>query len=203
MTHHVLDQLPLWVGGDLGAAETTAVDRHLEECPACRAAAEDLRASQAWLREALAPPPSAFAEGALQRAVMAQIRVEAAAKPIWRLAVRGGLLAACAASLLIGTLVWRRERSAVAPAPGIPAPMAALRPGAEPTQGASPPLTHHDSPRILLPPTHPRTAIAPAGPPPEEPTRIEFQTADPTIRIIWLAQAKPLPDTNPSPQEEP
>jgi hypothetical protein len=46
-------------------------------------------------------------------------------------------------------------------------------------------------------------AVAPADSPPEAPTRIEFQTADPTIRIIWLARATPLPEANPSTQEAP
>jgi anti-sigma factor RsiW len=203
MTIHVLDQLPLWVEGDLSTADLTVVEGHLTECPTCQAAAERLRTSQAWLREALAPPFDASDEGALHRAVMAQLRVETTAKPTRRLALRRGLLVACAASLLIATLIWRRERSAVASAPGIPAPMAALRPGAEPTQEASPRLAHHDPARTLPPPTRPRTVVAPADSPPEEPARIEFQTADPNIRIIWLARATPLPDTNPSLQEEP
>lgn len=203
MTVHVLDQLPLWVEGDLSAADLAQIEGHLAECPACAAAAERLRTSQAWLREALAPPFAPIDQENLRQTVMAQIRTEAAAKPVHPLAIRPALLAACAASLLIATLVWRRDRPAMAPAPGTPAPMAAIRPGAEPTQEASPRLARHDPARVPLPPTRPRPAIAPADSPPEEPARIEFQTADPNIRIIWLAQAKPLPETIPLIQEEP
>lgn len=203
MTIHVLDQLPLWVEGDLSDPEMAMVDRHLTHCPTCREAAEEMRASQAWLREALAAPFSASDEGAWHRAVMAQIRLEAATKPVRRLAVRRGLFAASAASLLLAAFLWRRDRPAVASAPGIPAPMAALRPGAEPTREASPRVAHRDPIPSLPPPTRPRTAAAPADSPPGEPARIEFQTADPTIRIIWLARATPLPDTNPPLPEEP
>lgn len=203
MTVHVLDQLPLWVVGDLSAADLAQIEGHLAECPACAAAAEGLHTSQAWLREALAPPFVPIDHENLRHAIMAQIRTEAAAKAVHRLAIRPALLAACAASLLIATLIWRRDRPAVASAPGIPASMATLRPGVEPTQEASPRLARHDPARVLLPPTRPRTAVAPADSPPEGPARIEFQTADPTIRIIWLARATPLPDTNPSLQEEP
>ncbi|MCM2249397.1 MAG: zf-HC2 domain-containing protein, partial [Geothrix sp.] len=71
MTIHVLDQLPFWVEGDLSAADLAAVEGHLAECPACRAAAEHLRISQTWLRDALASPFSVADEGAWQRAVMA------------------------------------------------------------------------------------------------------------------------------------
>ena len=46
--------------------------------------------------------------------------------------------------------------------------------------------------------------IQEAEPPAQDPpTRIEFQTADPNIRIIWLAQAKPLPDATHPLSEEP
>jgi hypothetical protein len=34
------------------------------------------------------------------------------------------------------------------------------------------------------------------------PARIEFQTADPTIRIIWLTQTRSLPETHPSLEEK-
>lgn len=203
MTLHVLDQLPLWVEGDLNAADLATVEGHLAECTACHAAAERLRTTQTWLREALASPFDASDGVALRRSVMKQIRVEAATKPIRRLAIRRGLLAACAASLLIATLIWRRERPTVAPAPGIPAPTSALNPVAEPTLAASQRPAHHDSARILPPPTRPRTAVLPADSPPEAPARIEFQTADPNIRIIWLARATPLPEAEPTRPEEP
>jgi anti-sigma factor RsiW len=189
------------VEGDLSAADTGAVQAHLDHCPSCRAAAESLRTSQAWLRDALAPPFGAADEGAWQRAVMTQIHAEAAAKPVRRLAVRRGLLAACAASLLMAILVWRRESKDPAQLPGIEVP-SALKPVA--TQPEALPIhPPPEAPRLAQRP--PRTALTQnaGSPPPVEPARIEFQTADPTIRIIWLARATPLPEANPSTQEAP
>jgi hypothetical protein len=201
MTLHVLDQLPLWVEGDLSAADLAEVEGHLAECPTCHAAAERLRLSQAWLREALAPPFAASDEGALHRAVMAQIRVETTAKPIRRLAIRRGLLAACAASLLIATFIWRREPKGPVQLSGLGVPPAPMTVTPQPDARSN--HAPHEAPRPAHP--SPRMALArkAGSPPPAEPARIEFQTADPNIRIIWLARATPLPDTNPPLQEEP
>jgi len=201
MTIHVLDQLPLWVEDDLSAADLTVIEGHLAECPTCREAAARLQASQAWLREALAPPFSATDERVWHRAVMAQIRVEATAKPIRRLALRRGLLAACAASLLIATFIWRHEPKGpvqlsgfeVPPAPKIVAPP----PGAQPIHAP------REAPQMARPSLRTGLSQTAGSPPSPEPARIEFQTADPNIRIIWLARAMPIPDTNPSLQEEP
>jgi len=200
MTLHVLDQLPLWVEGDLGTSEQAAVEGHLAGCPACRVAAEQLKTSQVWLREALASPFNASDQDRLRRKVLDQIRAEAAVKPSRRLAARGGLLTACAASLLIATLVWRQggrhEDSPTAVGPP-PAPPVAARPTLEP-----PPVGHG----LTTPSTRLQTRATPiqesASPPTGGPTRIEFQTTDPTIRIIWLAQSGPLPDTHQTSEEK-
>ncbi len=201
MTIHVLDQLPLWVEGDLSAADLAVVESHLVECPTCREAAARLQISQAWLREALAAPFSATDERAWHHAVMAQIRVEATAKPTLRLALRRGLLAACAASLLIATFIWRREPKGPVQFSGFEVPPAPKT--VAPPPDAQPIHAPREAPRLTQP--SPRKALAQntGSPPPAEPARIEFQTADPNIRIIWLARATPLPDTNPSLQEEP
>ncbi|HEX4846168.1 MAG TPA: zf-HC2 domain-containing protein, partial [Geothrix sp.] len=171
MTIHVLDQLPLWVEGDLATAEMAAVDRHLGDCPACRAAADRLRTSQAWLREALAPPFDAGDHESLRHRVMDQIRAERRPSER-RLRTRPALLAACAAILLVATLTWRQER----PAPGPPAPMAALKSNPEPAPEA-PSLARAEPARIAPRSARPPMAVAPADTPPEAPARIEFQTA--------------------------
>ena len=197
MTPHVLDQLPLWIECDLGASEQAAVEGHLADCPACRVAAEELKTSQAWLREALASPFNASDQDRLRRRVLDQIRAEAPAKPVRRYVLRPGLLlTACTASLLIATLVWRQggrhEDRPLAMGPP-PAPPVAEHPSIpEP-----PPLVVH---RLTKPSTRLQARAAPnqesAPPPTGGPSRIEFQTKDPTIRIIWLAQSGPLPDTH-------
>lgn len=202
MTLHVLDQLPLWVEGDLSAADLALVEGHLAECPTCQEAAARLQASQAWLREAMTPPFIPIDHENLCHAVMAQVRVEAAAKPIRRLTVRHGLLAACAASLLVAALVWRQEHAAVTLRPlGAPS---ALPAGATQTVPVIPPPMARQGPVRVGPLQEPLLRPEePVSSPIEGPARIEFQTADPNIRIIWLAQAKPLPETNPLIQEEP
>jgi len=202
MTPHVLHQLPLWVEGDLDAADMAAVDRHLAQCPECRAAAEDLRASQDLLREAMASPFETADRERLRGQVMAQVRAEAAAKPARRLIPRSALLAACAASLLLTVFVWRRGHEVVEG--GTPQLMPPPLP--EAVLPSSPPdLPSNTVRRQAASLPHPRGRPAPRQdlePASQgEPARIEFQTADPNIRIIWLAQAKPLPETDPFPEK--
>lgn len=202
MTIHVLDQLPLWVEGDLSGLDTETVQAHLDLCGSCRAAAEQLRTSQAWLREALVPPFAPIDHENLRRAVIVQIRMEAAAQPVRRLA-RPALLAACAASLLVGTLVWRQEHAAVTLPPlGTPSALPA-EPATQAAPAIPPPMVRQGAARVARLKVPLRKSEEPASPPVEGPVRIEFQTADPNVRIIWLAQAKPLPETNPLIPEEP
>lgn len=195
---HVLDRLPLWVAGDLSERDAETVQEHLDHCPDCRTAAEALRTSQAWLREALAPPFDAADHAALREAVMARVRSEPSPRRISRLTPRTVLLAAGAAALLIAALIPLRHRLPAAP-PSI-------------ASTVSPPAARP----LPLPPFHPvpnpptplrlgrvrptsRTRTEPAS----GPARIEFQTSDPALRIIWLAQATPSPDPNPPLPETP
>lgn len=202
---HVLEHLPLWVEGDLGESETAVIDGHLAECSACREAAEDLRRSQAWLREAMASPFEARDRDRLRRAVMDRIRAEAALPPSPRFLTRPALLAACAASLLVASLAWwlpRDRGQAPTMVRVAPAPDGTLGPSGRTPQPITAVPRISPSPQIRV--TQARIAPVPTHEtesPPSEPARIEFQTADPTIRIIWLAQAKPMPETTPFPEE--
>lgn len=191
MTLHVLDQLPLWIGGDLDAAETASVERHLAQCPACRAEAERLRTSQAWLREAMTPPFDLADGERLHREVMGRLRREAVAGPTRPLARPPVLLMACAATLLLAIVLWRQDPATVAPKPVIEPGV--LQPQPQPAPPQAVPLEPPRSARGW-PAPHPQV-------PPASPARIEFQTADPNIRIIWLAQSGPLPAPPPSPEE--
>jgi hypothetical protein len=201
-TPHVLDQLPLWIEGDLDATGTADVEGHLATCPACRSSAEELKTSQAWLRDAMAAPFTAGHRDHLRRRVMDQVRTEAAARSTHQLAIRRSLLAACAASLLLAALVWRQQRGTQARAPLLlapPLPKVVERPSLPDPQ----PITTEQRP-VSSAQARPHSASTQAfeSPPLGEPARIEFQTSNPTIRIIWLTQTKSLPETHPSPEEK-
>jgi anti-sigma factor RsiW len=199
---HVLDQLPLWVGGDLDTTRAAEVEGHLATCATCRSTAEQLKTSQAWLRDAMAPPFTTDHRDHLRRVVMDQVRAEAAVRSTHQLAIRRNLLAACAASLLLATLVWRQQRGTRALAPRLLAPPLS-QVGKGPSQPDPQPF--RTEPRLASsaqarPHSAPGRSFEP--PPLGQPARIEFQTADPTIRIIWLTQAKTLPEPHPSPEEK-
>jgi anti-sigma factor RsiW len=198
MMNHVLDRLPDWVAGDLDGPEAEGVRAHLDRCQGCRAAADRIREGWTWLQEAMDPPFSAADHADLRRAILDRLRQERPPQPAARFAPRAAFLALAAAALLLLALAppWRH----VPPAPGRPAPPpwneahAPLL--ASPTQAESPRAA---PPRLAQARPTPRTA--PDRNP--APTRIEFQTSDPTVRIIWLAQATPPSRPPFTPSEEP
>lgn len=199
-TEHVLEQLPLWIEGDLPDQAAEAVQVHLAACPSCQAAAEQLRTSQLWLKEALEPPFDASDFADLRQKVLGQIRLEQAAPPVRRFAIRPALLAACAALLVIG-LAWLQERPhVVAPPLQKPAASPLVAATAIPADPSPPQIqvaqAHSAAVRMRARPREEAKATASAGI-----TRMEFQLPDSNIRIIWLAQATPLPDRNDAPQE--
>ncbi|MBK8572927.1 MAG: zf-HC2 domain-containing protein [Holophagaceae bacterium] len=174
MTPHVHPQLPLWVEGDLDAADMAAVDHHLDQCPDCRSAAENLRASQIQLREAMVSPFGASDRERLRRQVMVQVRAEGAAKPVRRLLPRFALLAACAASLLLAVFLWRQGPAAVAPEPtsapkghqhpAQPPPALAVRQDPSPPRTRDPPPPHgKPSPRPARPASNSRPPTPPSA----------------------------------------
>lgn len=175
-TRHVVDQLPLWVEGDLRAQEAAAVETHLAACAECRAEAEAFRQSQAWLKGDAAPFTAEDRE-ALRRAVLVRAQAPAESRKSWWAV---GLAALAAASLLI--ILFRPQPPpsvaslpparpvAPSPIPIAPAPVKPIR------------LARH---RPIHRPIHP-PLDGDAGP---GASRIEIQTVNPQIRIIWLARA--------------
>lgn len=168
---HVIDQLPLWIEGDLDPRERQVVEAHLAGCAECRAEAEAFRESQAWLKDEETPAFNADEREALRAGVLARLRAKPSTRPMWL-----GVAALAAAALLI-VLARPHPSPAVAarppapekpiePAPAIPAPERPVR------------LARH---RPIHPPLD-----SDAGP---GASRIEIQTDNPQIRIIWLARA--------------
>lgn len=171
---HVLDQLPLWVEGDLDAQGMAAVEAHLTLCAACRAEAEAYRESQAWLREEAAPFTAADRE-TLRHAVFARI-------PPRR---RGSVGTVWIAGLAAAALAFAFLRPRPSPRPAQEASVLPRAPRAAPS--ARPPLPAPLSRVARRRPLEP--VLAPAVGAGPGPARIEIQTQNPQIRIIWLAQA--------------
>ncbi len=208
ISFHVIDRLPLWIEGDLSETEARQVSQHLSGCASCRAAAEALQESQSWLKDA---PPPPFDENdfiKLRRNVLEQLATQEL--PPSRLKVVrfyqwGPLVAAAAALLLIFLNRWTRTPE--------------VSPRADPEKRAS----SSSNPRLALPPTQMRPpvqvpTVAPVRPLPDRQpvvfpskvgspeilveipstqVRIELQTSNPAIRIIWLPRSPAEPLSTP------
>lgn len=186
-TRHIHDLLPLWAGGDLPERETEEVRAHLADCPDCRAEAEAYRSAVAWLRTSAEEPFTAVERADLRRAVMDRIRPQ----PGHRTPRSARWLLPAAAALLLGiSLVPWLRRAATLQAPTVAR-------GMDP---ASTPAVAHAVAHAAAHAAAPGPAVVAARPRPSRPdfhlasreaavSRIEFQTANPNIRIIWLARA--------------
>lgn len=188
-SRHVLDLLPLWVEGDLSHLDQQRVDGHLETCAACAAEAQALRRSQAWLKEAAPAPFEAADFAALRSAVLAQVASEPLPQPppARSLPLRPLLAAAALLLLVLGA---PRIPSWLAPAP-ILAPATPEAPALREVA-----LTLPEPPALPRPLPRHRPSPLRAGPA----LRLEFQTADPAIRVIWLPPAAPSPASETTPR---
>jgi len=167
-------RVALEAGGDLAGVEAAEVERHLAECPDCRALHAGIRESLGALRAAHAGLPEAAHFTAVRGRVMAEL--ERHARP-WRWLAWTAGAAAVAALLLVS--LWparvaplppRMEAAARIPVAPVVAPraeVAAVRPRAR--------RAARRLPRIV------------ASAPRREPLLVKFQTADPNIVIYWIA----------------
>jgi hypothetical protein len=189
---HVLDELPLWIGGDLSPEASAAVEDHLRSCPECRAAARDLEEALRLLREDPGTEPTAQDLAGLRDSVMAQIRAEPRPARLRRfrpqLLAAAGLLLALAGIRLAHHPV-QAPLPKVAALPQLPYP----QPPPEDLRPPSPP----PAARVQRPSTRSpslQAQPAEASDPMEAPiARIEFRTTDPPLRIIWLANTASTP----------
>ena len=180
--------LPLFVGRDLDPSRMAGVAAHLAACERCRSLQIELASSRAWLKASPAPPITQADYATMRRAVWRRIET-GAGKPAsgraGRLVLASvGILAVAFASILVlrarleiprapgPTASAPREKAAVAALPARPLEVPSSPP--EPVQFA-----RHS----------PRKPVRPAGPDAESSVvRIEFQTANPDVRIIWLVK---------------
>ena len=180
--------LPLFVGRDLGPARLSEIAAHLQACERCRGLHAELAAGRAFLEASSAPPLSQDDYAALRRAVWRRIETgadNAAGGHSGRLILASaGILAVAFSAILV-----LRARPELTRAPG----RTAAAPRAETAVAALPAATGEEP----ISPPAPATfgpgglgkAVRPAGRGPESSVvRIEFQTANPDVRIIWLVK---------------
>jgi hypothetical protein len=180
--------LPLYVGRDLEAGRSHEVSAHLASCERCRALEAGLRDSRAWLESAPRPPLEESDYSAVRRGVWQRIEAEGGlaghrAPRAGRLVLVGGLLAG---ALLAVSLLVRPRSEALRPATRRLAASPVTAPTVVPVQVAenSPEAAPRETIRSI-----PRARVRPAAPVVSPSVvKIEFQTANPGVRIIWLVK---------------
>jgi hypothetical protein len=185
--------LALSGGGDLTERQAQATALHLNVCERCRALERELAESRRWLERGEAPPFGQAENAALRRSVWREIEARGAASRRsfpgrGRIAFVGaGLLAAAVAVLLVS------QREAREPGPPLlpPKPVLASRMSPAPVESSrqdegSPRSSPVAAVASLRPPRHPANRTARAGD--GGVARIEFRTANPNVRIIWLVK---------------
>lgn len=207
--------IPLHAGGDLPRTQRQKVENHIAACSSCALLADEISQGSTWMKSAGLPD---FDEADFERmrlAVRSQIsRTEGTSGFIESLRdlfiprmipvlVAAGIALAAA----IGMLVFRYSGETRGPAiaahdePPL-APPAALITAVENRPKTSSrrvkPLRSAPRPDSLIvakqpEESSPRTFETPAPVAAPEVTRIEFQTSDPNIRIVWFTPKKSSP----------
>ncbi len=199
--------LPLAVGGDLDARDQAHVEAHLAGCTPCSGLAEELRASQRWLKAEATPDIGGAVYDDLRRSIRQRIADESPAPALlgwldrhWQwyrrfrpFATNQTMLASVASMVLVvGTLslVWPRhggDLPGVTMAPVLATQVPTERPGSAGSSGGA-----DDSTPLLAPSGEPEGTLPSDDDEviPDSSMRIEIQTQDPSVRIIWLARAE-------------
>ena len=210
-TPHVTEKLPLWVSGDLSEQDTLSVQAHLDSCPACRSEAQAYRETLSWLKEPVEAPFTQEEHDSVRNSVMAKIRQSQQsnnpnnsnnqkASNVRRFIP---WLLAAAASIPAAMMFYSQEEKAapktvVASArPGGPMASQQLQQtgavSSDATQTSLEQAAYKPVKRSNQSAYSARAKSRPAGLERETSvTRIEFQTEDPNIRIIWF----PRPDSS-------
>jgi len=185
--------LPLLASGDLPDRQARRTALHLEVCKRCRAMERGLAQSRLWLERDAAPPLGQAEYAALRRAVWREIEARGTASTKafpnpGRLAFAGAGLFAAAVAVFLASRRGPGEAGPHSPAPAhalvSPASPAPREPRREEIESLVPsPLAVVASRR---PPRLPRSRTAHAGESGVD--RIEFRTANPNVRIIWLVK---------------
>jgi len=205
-TPHVTEKLPLWVSGDLSEQEMLSVQAHLDSCPACSSEAQAYSETLSWLREPVEAPFTQEELLAVRNSVMAKIR-----KPEVSNARRFmPWLLAAAASIPAAMMFYASNGSDISEEKSAPKTIVASAKPDAPTVSQqiqqinavssdvaqTQPLLEQAAHRPAKRSAHLTHAKSqPAGLEHETSvTRIEFQTENPNIRIIWFPRSNSSTD---------
>jgi anti-sigma factor RsiW len=205
----IRELLPLFVEDDLPGRQARRVRRHLAGCSACAGVADEYRQSQEWLRASASPAPSGPALDMLRRSVWRRIEDEPRPAPLWLAIERGwaGLrewasrpaVAGMAVTLVVlGSLTLTRVGGLGITRLGDPGlgvtPVGAPR--LEPSTADEPVDEPAEDPEAFLAQATPDELGEGLETGEAEPgdlgasgsgMRIELQTQDPNVRIIWFS----------------
>lgn len=212
---YVKEKVWLYVEGDLKQKELGAVERHVAFCPDCAGLVEEVRDSQAWLRSSEPASFDEAFLASVRRGARAKIadcqtsRLQCAA--MWAQVNFKPLILACPSLLLVCWLGlhWANERDRNARSSGSGTTSDAMaRKEDEKTAVATPPGNRDVKERAVGGRTRRVRKRVHQAPPDEVedeatqaasatqaanhdtysvPLRIEIQTEDPNVRIIWFA----------------
>jgi anti-sigma factor RsiW len=204
---HITEIIPLYVGNDLDDAETERVTKHLLSCDPCRSLESQYRESSAWLKNVAMADVETDSFPTLRARVSRRInsanRFRRSKAPL-RIAA---FIAAAAALLIASTLSLYLRAASTKSVPEVAISKARVevghavelvRPIRRSARSRQRLLPIVSNPSVTLLPTVPVAPVPhlssqlaklptfPSTSPVENSVRIEIQTADPTIRIIWL-----------------
>jgi hypothetical protein len=184
--------LPLFAGGDLDAAETVAVSAHVAACAGCRAEVDALAAALSLLPLATLPFGEAERRGVRRRVLDEIARREEGAPSVLALLAQPHLaLAALAGAIVIGTALVAPflARNAGVPEAVLlepPAPPATPAPAKEPAAVAASLAPDRAAPVAGAARTRRARPAAPPAAAPSPAMRLEIQTGNVNVRIIWF-----------------
>lgn len=199
--------LPLFVEGDLPPRKSERVRRHLENCLVCRGLQEQYRASQQWLRASAHPTVAGERLEVMRRTVLRRIEVEPRPGRLWLAIERAGValrrwasqpavaVAAVGMVVLVSVTMTRGLGGS-----RLGAQLELIEPQVQLEELIDDGAETPDDPETILAAATPEemadgteTGEAVANDGTEENAaskmRIEIQTQDPNVRIIWFAPA--------------
>ena len=177
------ERIALYLGGDLDAAESAEVERHLGECVGCQVFASGMKDTLAFLRDVHREEIAPAHFTAMRTRVLE--RLEGRRKRTW---VCGLVAAAALAVVLAVTLTPRGTRTPQHTAVVTPAP-----PSAPPR--VETPIVHAEVAKRPRRRPHVPVALARTSPKvpaatPAEPLMVKMETSDPNVIIYWQVDSR-------------